>query len=142
MRIGILALLLCLSAMPVGAVDAYLCEADSATGFVYDKAAKTWRSTSVEADTRYVVRRSAYTRQGWELKHLRRDNTDVILASCEHGFDFLGNLECRGFFEFRMNQRGLRFILADLGGYWKSSNAQDDAQESMPFIAIGTCTPL
>ena len=56
MRTTIFALTVLLFATPVMA-EGWICIADQASGFTYDKKAKKWKATALKTEAKYIIRR-------------------------------------------------------------------------------------
>ena len=117
----------------------YLCVADKATGFVYNKRAKSWQQANFAVkDTKYILsflKKSAYKYKVTEM------GKDFQMATCKDGFSRYGNLICGGGslgMDFRFNRNSGRYIKTYPGGYHTGGDAKADT----PSIEIGKCSPL
>ncbi len=52
----VIALIVLLFATPVMA-EGWICIADQASGFTYDKKAKKWKATALKTEAKYIIRR-------------------------------------------------------------------------------------
>ncbi|MBA7495965.1 hypothetical protein ES702_06561 [subsurface metagenome] len=125
----------------------YLCVADLATGFRFDKTRKKWVSTDFSVDNKYIVSKgssySSYRQKKdglWEVKdhgvklgHICADDFSRGVFICSSSFE-----------EFRMDRDGLRFIHFYKSGYWGDNNTRNTKYEgdNTPAITIGRCSPL
>ena len=141
-----LALLFCAASLPALGQElaaSYLCVADSAAGFSFDKANKTWRHANFRTDKKYILSRSKQPGVAWDVKDF-----GVPVATCKSNFNDRGFLFCQGFgYEFRFNKNNSRFMIAYLIGYWSDSPVQkgslsSDEGANTPSIEIGKCSPL
>lgn len=129
------------------AQDAYLCIEDMATGFKYNEASKEWERTNFKSGDKYLLTRAkedSVIKAKWELKRFGED--DSCGSYCEKDFNSLGNLWCRGLYNFSMNKNTNRFLLAYLVGYYQDNNPASGGRQKeggdSPFIAIGKCSAL
>ncbi len=122
------------------ASEGYQCVADMTTGFKFDVDRQQWRSTNFTADRKYIISKitdkAVNKRYTWEVKQVG-DPAPVTI--CED-FSNNGILDCGGLSEFRMNKNKLRYLRADLFGYWIDPNALINANALS--IEIGKCSPL
>jgi hypothetical protein len=130
--------------------ETYICVGDQSTGFFYDDATKEWRQSSFRTDNdRFVVRRPNDRADYWDVT---RTGDDVPLAECKKSSWLSGvmsfDVVCRGAFEFRMNRKTLRFLSANLSGYYNESQSGDSGLmnprdgTSTPTVTIGKCARL
>ena len=146
-KIGIAAVLLCcLLTTIASADDSYLCVADMATGFQYNKALDKWEISNFLADEdKYLVSRSTDNNIVWEVKRLGESSR---FALCKEDFIQHGLLYCEFNIIFNMNKFNLRFIYIRPHGYYnsRSKNDQDlllyEDGSSMPYIEIGKCSSV
>ena len=134
-----------LALLPLHAwAEGYICVMDMSTGFYFE--AGVWHSTKFIPDKKLTVRRST---QGdkWMLSEL---GEQTAMNSCSDDFDEAGNLYCGKEFpdeagvsraspyDFRMNRKSLRFLLAYLEGYYNATLGNE--AENTPYVAIGKCS--
>ena len=138
--------------------NGWLCIADEATGFVYDKYTKSWAAKNgVLTDDKFVVRKPTIG----DIESLRRFHLDTASASyvvlqvgqslppiiCSNPPGAENDLMiCEsGLRNFSMNSRLLRMQFYYGVGYlhqdFKFSETAVDNPDS-PLIAIGKCSPL
>jgi len=111
-------LLLPLSAF--AAETGFICIADAATGFTYEKSTNTWRDSSFKADGKYVLTKSQQSGIRW---HVKQVGSDFPIAFCDSDFTETGAISCRGILhDFRMNKNNRRFLLVYPVGYWTDKN--------------------
>jgi len=143
MKKTILAIFFILVASIVHA-EQYLCIADSAVGFSFNKTTKMWERTNFSInDFKYVISESklkdlAYqiTQMGYNIPH----------SFCKDSFNEYGFLNCSGFGEFKFNKKNGRFISSYLIGYYnvlpEMNNITDENSGDTPSITIGKCSPF
>lgn len=123
--------------------ESYLCIADLATGFAFDKKQGTWGNTNFKPTGKYLVSKAMNKESNWEIKEV---GDSMAFAFCKDDFSENGSLPCGGFYEFRMNRNTLRFLRAYLIGYWTDGPKSPDRLPSegadTPAIHIGKCSPL
>lgn len=143
MRNTILTLFVILIPITAFAAESYLCAADMATGFSFDKATKQWNATTFKPDKKYIVNKSLSKKATWEVKEV---GTKYPLVGYKEDFSSEGYLYCNGFLKFKMNNKSLRFLSAYLMGYYEDYTDQEPGEpeegEDTPYIAIGKCSPL
>ena len=145
-KIGIITVLLCcLLTTMVSAGESYLCVADMATGFKYNKTIDKWESVNFNVDdSKYIVSRSKAKNTAWEVKQIGQQ---YPLATCKDDFGENGYLFCELVRIFKMNKINLRFICIYPFGYYNESpkGKKDvfykDGADS-PHVEIGKCSPL
>jgi len=136
----------------VAATDSYICVAESATGFKFEKQLKQWSPTAFKTSDKFIVRRP----KAEELKLVKNASwvvmkvgSDMPNSVCTKDFNEYGFLFCEGFEKFDMNRKSLRFLSAYLIGYvgdsipGESSGDKRMAEGSnTPSLQIGTCAAL
>lgn len=127
-------LLCCLLTTIAYAGDSYLCVADMATGFSYNKALDKWETANFNVEeSKYVVSKSKD--KYWQVKQIGKSDYSSSYY-CNGGFSEYGFLSCSGLLgSFNMNRINLRYIRIFSMGYY--NNTKDT-----PFIEIGKCSPL
>jgi hypothetical protein len=121
--------------------DSYVCVAESAVGFDYNKTAKKWERSDFKTESKYVVSKSSEAGKGWEVKKIGQSEG----ISCGDGFDENGFIRCSGIIDFLMNNESLRYIVSHLYGYVikeypKGSQLEEGSLK--PYLEIGRCSPL
>jgi hypothetical protein len=124
--------------------ETFLCVADKATGFSFNKVTKEWASTNFRASAKHLITRSKQTDVSWEVKEVGDKSAYTI---CAKDFNSNGNLICQGFGnEFRFNRNSLRYMNVYLIGYWTDGNPRSsvggEEGGNTPSIEIGKCSPL
>lgn len=124
--------------------ETFLCVADKATGFFFDKVKKEWVSTNFRTSAKYLVTPSNQPDVSWEVKQV---GEKWAHATCARDFNSNGNLICEGFgTEFRFNRNSLRYMNVYLIGYWSDGNPKSgvggEEGGNTPSIEIGKCSPL
>jgi len=128
------------------APSGYLCVADKATGFAFDKGTKQWNQASFRTESKYLISPSTFKGYAWEVKRVGQQFTS---AMCKDNFNSVGNLFCGGLgTEFKFSSGSLRYMSAYLIGYWPEANpkAKSDSEREegsdTPYIEIGKCSPF
>lgn len=128
----------------VAAADSYLCVADMAAGFSFEKTARNWKSSTLIPKGKYIVSRS--TRKGftWEVKEVGDKDASIL---CKDDFSEKGALVCDGFTQFRMNRTSGRFLAVYVIGYWTDDKNAKEGElfregADTPHMEIGKCSPL
>ena len=122
--------------------DSYLCMADQATGFRFDKSTKKWSAANFDVSSdKYIVARSKDASYTWVVT---KAGDDQPLFYCK---DDIGPsdqvLDCNLFdssFHFDVNT--LRFTAIRVQGYIVPSGVGRNEGDAEPLIEIGTCAPL
>jgi hypothetical protein len=138
-----------LLAVPAFAQDAFICIAESAAGFSYDAAQKTWRSATFRTDSKYVVNKSKSSEE-WEFKPV---GEKVAYSRCSFQDKDSDKLVCHDAYgwEFRMDKYNLRFLYLYKLGYWDDRGRRPRPKEveqwlaegkRQPHMEIGKCSPL
>jgi hypothetical protein len=121
--------------------DSYVCVAESAVGFDYNKTSKKWERKDFKTESKYVLSKSSDAGKGWEVKKIgQKEGT-----SCGSGFDENGFIRCSGILDFLMNNKSLRYIVSHLYGYVIKEYPKDSPLEEgslTPYLEIGKCSPL
>jgi hypothetical protein len=124
--------------------EGYNCIEDKVTGFAYRNG--EWRERNFKPDHKFIVRRPiqrdrtelSKTNAKWVIVWI---GTEYPTALCPDDFDAQGSLVCRNRYdEFRINKSTLRFLYADLFGYWSSTDSEEERNTTT--IAIGKCSPM
>ena len=87
------------------------------------------------------VTKSKSKEYAWEVKKL---GDSFVVAYCKYDFSEYGALACESIYEFRMNNKNLRFIRVYPLGYWTDNVKGNPSKEGedTPYIEIGKCSPL
>lgn len=119
----------------------YLCVAESAVGFSFDKATKDWGRANFKAESKYVLSMQSDEKKGWEVKEIGESRG----TECEGGFSEHGFIECKGLIDFQMNNKSLRYIIVHKYGYVVKEYPDDGLFKEgslTPYLEIGKCSPL
>ena len=126
--------------------DSYLCVADMATGFIYNKTLEKWEINNLNTvDNKYRVKRSKEKEIAWEVQKIGKN---IVSDFCKKDFNKNGNLECEGTDSFFMNKNNLRFILIFPYGYHNANMRNHQGAllfkegDLTPFIEIGKCSSM
>lgn len=126
--------------------ESYLCIADMATGFSYNKTIDKWEIAKFNVDdSKYVVSKSNLKGYVWEIKKI---GDSEPISWCKEDINDGGYLHCEGFEYFKMNIRNLRFMSVYMIGYIndniKENNGSFIFKEggNTPSMQIGKCSPL
>jgi hypothetical protein len=140
-RLSVVVILLLLS-VPALANEAFICVADSATGFAFDRTQKKWRPANFGTGNKYLVSKSK-TSGEWGYKPAGGRIQDSPCSS-EHEDELICD-DAYGW-EFRMNRYNLRFLHVQRQGYWddgtRTPKKYVQEGERRPYMEIGTCSPL
>jgi hypothetical protein len=121
--------------------DSYLCVAESAVGFSFNKASQQWERANFKADKKYLVSKSSEGGKTWEVKEMGQSEG----TTCEEGFNENGFIKCKGLLDFTMNKNSLRYILVHPYGYvvkeYKKGGFLEEGALT-PYLEIGKCSPL
>ena len=125
--------------------EQYLCIADSATGYYFNRETKSWERARFNIDDKkYVIAEAKY----WEKAtyEITRLGDKIPELRCDKGFDADGVLSCRipsdNVFEFlRFNRKNGRYLLGYLFGYFIGS-PEGNENKNTPWLEIGTCSPF
>ena len=124
----------------VFANDTYLCIADKATGFSFNKRSETYESTDFNIDkSKYILKKNNNT---WEWKIF---GIDVPL--CNGSISANGYFRCDWLETIIFNKNNLRYTKAHIFGYVNvgsktySGFEMKDGQET-PYMEIGKCSPM
>jgi len=120
--------------------DSYLCVAEDAVGFSFNKTSKKWERANFKAEDKYLVSKSSEASKGWEVKKIGESSA----TPCEGGFDENGFLTCIELLDFRMNNKSLRYMVIHRYGYVVKEYPRGKFEEGSitPYIEIGKCSPL
>ncbi len=118
--------------------EGYLCVAEIATGFIFNKSKDRWEPASSKVDGKYLLNKSSESKKSWEVKNIG----ESLPAKCIDGFDKHGYIECKGRMDFKMNNKSLRYIINEPYGYVVEEYSIYDEGTLMPYLEIGKCSPL
>lgn len=121
--------------------DSFLCVAENAVGFSFNKSTKEWERANFKSEDKYVVSKSSDKRKGWEVKKIG----ESIGAECAEGFNEHGFINCNGFMDFQMNRISLRYIMVHKYGYVVKEYSDDGLFKEgslTPYLEIGKCSPF
>ena len=138
------AVLLSFMLAPVAAhPQSWVCVADQAAGFTFNRASGQWRSAVMPPTEKFLVTRSDRPNFKWAVKAV---GADAPVALCGADFSEEGYLACEGFQLFRFNRNNLRFVSVHLHGYFSDGvpavKSQLPEGEVTPKMAIGKCSQL
>jgi hypothetical protein len=144
-------------AIAADAPAGWLCVAEKATGFHYDKTTKAWNVATFNSDEKFLfrkpnddeIRRYRSTLGGsWKpaayivIRLGKVTPPDVLPKTCGDLIPAFGTIKCQSTFEeFVINTKLSRFQMTSEEGYiTQSDDKESDA--ATPFIEIGRCAPL
>ena len=140
---ALLVLVFIVFSVGVGAVaDSYLCMADQATGFRFDRATKTWGSASFDVSSdKYIVARSKDESYTWAVT---KAGDDQPLFYCKDDIGADDQVLLCSVFDpsFHFDVRTLRFTAIRVHGYIVPSGDGRSEGDAEPLIEIGKCAPL
>ena len=141
---ALLGLVIIVFSVAAGAVaDSYLCIADQATGFKFNKSTKTWKATNFNvSDGKYLVARSKDERYARAVTKVG-DKRPIAYCDDDISGDDM-NLGCNspGLFRFRFSPKTMRFSMIYIAGYVGPFGIGGLEGDNTPFIEIGKCSPL
>jgi hypothetical protein len=122
----------------------YLCIADKATGFKYDRGTKQWDYAQFRPEGfRYILKVSASEK--WELLEFGKpDDESSTFSECtgtKVGGELGGELVvvgCTGYNYFRFIPGTSRFTLSFFGGF--NTHTDEAPNTDTPSLAIGRCS--
>ena len=136
----VLAIGCALSVSMAGAGEQFLCVAEKAVGFAFDKKSSKWQKGEFEATGKYII--SSADGDGYGMAVYRMGSGDSRPeAACKDGFNDEGYLECtsRGG-NFRINKHTMRYIRSDIWGYIEPPGILGPEGEHLPLIEMGECS--
>ena len=125
--------------------ERYLCEATSATGFVYKKSLGRWQQSNFIVNNKYTINKSDATSYRYVITQV---GEKYPLTTCEKGFTKNGSLLCghsSSMNHFKFNKNNGRYLLSYMVGYYNvvpAINKKTDADSDTPFLEIGICTSM
>lgn len=115
------------------AQETYVCVEEQATGFIFDKARRTWQPSVLIAERRLVLQLDQGTPRTWFVTEPRRRESSYW---CPSGW-INDEITCAGAMgQFWMNRKTRRFMYVYKWGYL------DGDTPDTPNLTIGTCRPL
>ena len=131
--------------------DSFFCEAERASGFVYDKETDTWEAKGFSIENRkYLV--SSTNESDIFLRALKHDyeikkiDSQKAIIHCKNvkytdSNEETGLIACRGPFgaSFSIDKRNGRYIRSQPTGYVTLKTNSDTGNG--PYMEIGSCTP-
>ena len=115
----------------------YLCIADKATGFSFNKERRVWQQANFNVkDSKYLLSQ----RDGkWGWKRFGEQYDD---GQCSDRFNEFGFLHCNNVFDaILFNKQTLRYQLFYPVGYVSKLDSKDSGSDT-PSLEIGTCSAL
>ena len=121
--------------------DSYLCIADQATGFKFNKTTKTWAPATFNVtDDKFVISRSKTEKHVWKMTivgekqpYTCRDQTP----------EYEDNLFCDvAFTKFQFSLESLRYMSVHPFGYVDPFTELFKEGGQTPYMQIGKCSPL
>lgn len=127
-----LATVMCINSVEA---ETYLCIADKATGFSFNKAKKTWETTQFDvSEDKYLLTQKddqwSWTKVG-----------EKYGAVCDKGFTSAGYFRCDYFEIIYMNRNNLRFQKTYPYGYPNDADTEKEGA-STPSVEIGRCSAM
>ena len=114
----------------------WLCIADSATGFSYEKGQWLPRKFNVENE-KWILEKRIDARKNNKSKYfLKKYGKKFIWSSCKKGNH--NWITCKKVNDFLMNTKTKRYIMTYKGSY---AYGRDEIGDT-PFIEIGKCSPF
>lgn len=148
---GALSLAALLAYASMANADEYLCVAEKASGFSFNKLTKSWQSANFSTEAKYLVSESNNPKYAYQVTGVW---DRYPIASCKVGFNKYGYIFCAdvGFgsgieiYDFRFNRINGRFLLTSPAGYYNVVPEIDkgavDENRGTPYMAIGKCSPV
>jgi hypothetical protein len=128
---------------PAWGAEGYICIAEKANGFRYNKTTKDWVHARFKVNNKYLVRRH---KEGGNMKwEVAIFGKKEAVAYCRREIEKKsGWLFCRGYpREFRINIKTMRYMSFSMVGYVSSGSLErPDSSSPTPNIEIGTCSEL
>lgn len=103
--------------------DTWLCIANDATGYYYDKDSKSWEQTSFNVeDSKHLVSPEEEMDFAYKVKAI---GSESVTAYCTEGPSEYGWLFCEGWSNFRLNVETLRYTMVTHGSYASAGDKDD-----------------
>lgn len=118
------------------AQQGYICVADKASGFTFNKATNTWEHARFNvADQKYIL---SVSQGAWTWKKLGEQSAGKCGSFSEYGY-----LNCETFgSRIYFNNRNLRYISYYLVGYVSGGISDSPEGSDTPSVEIGRCTQM
>jgi hypothetical protein len=114
----------------------YLCVADMATGFSFNKSMKKWEAAEFDVkDEKYVLKED---NKKWTWTKVGEKFGDT----CDKGFTDAGYFRCDRLSTIYVNRNNLRFQLTKPTGYPDSGGFGEEEGGNTPYIEIGRCAEV
>lgn len=139
-----LTLLMCVTAGAAEETRSYLCIADDATGFAYNKSVKKWRSGGFNVDDmRYILKRYSIGNgpKRWGVFNFGEADAGIATIPCQGDFNEAGVLLCENYSYFRFDRETSRFLYVYLVGYTAAGKVGAEGGDT-PVMAIGKCSVI
>ncbi len=124
----------------------YLCVAEQAAGFSYDKATKEWKNATFKASSKYLISKADGT---WGAFQVTRIGDDSPFIFCKSDFNEASFLLCSAGLaaigDFNFNKTNGRYLYSSPFGYYNvlpEANNITDENSDTPFLEIGKCSPF
>jgi len=146
MKLFLLSLFICLISTSAFA-EGFLCVADAATGFKYNKSNQAWKSSTFNVEkNKYIIRRpteedeyrsAKFKNAKWVVSEF---GSTTLSYDCAKDINEYGYLNCAfySFGKFIFNSKELRYQIYMQGAYLSNDNEWIDS----PHIEIGTCSKI
>lgn len=116
----------------------YLCAAERASGFHYEKAEKEWVSKLFKTNSKWVVRK-AKDGKTMEVAKLGGEGAEYF---CDERTGISPLLFCHGFGEFTFNPKNGRFIASGPHAYLLPNLFDSKEGDDDEWNEIGLCSPF
>ena len=123
--------------------DSYLCITDKASGFLYDKDTKEWKSAEFEPGEKYILKKSKKT---IDVFTPDAEVGDFLIYNLESSFSagYCSKIASRGYIYdcklwtgiAKFNEKKMIFLKVYTPGYW------DNSTLNTPYMEIGKCSPF
>jgi len=140
---ALLGLVFIVFSVGAGAQDkSYLCMADQATGFRFDKTTKKWSAANFNvSNDKYIVARSKDASYTWVVTKV---GDDQPLFYCKDDIGEVDQFLLCNLFDpsFHFDVKTLRFTAIRVHGYIVPSGNGRNEGDAEPLMEIGKCAPL